>query len=360
MLALGATALLLRAVGPQAVAEGRAAVLRAWGPYVVTLAVLGYLHDLTMLLVLTAHAVSLLVTGRRRSLVPWLVSTGVAVLVTSPIIVMTMREKAGFHRHAGRPDLGRGLAMVHMVLGYPTVVVALMVALAVLGASAWSSEPAERDVRRLMVSMLVVPVVVLFVVSELVTPLFIDRYLLFVTPWALMLVALGVHRVCVLTHPRRPALVGAVLGVSVVAVCVGLQVGTQAWLRTPASRGWDLHAYASYLSTHAQPGDGVVYLPRSLDYVGLDYPGQTGDLSNFRECAQPLSAARLRGAPCSPLTARLRLRALRRVWVVYENHHDLRAGLGALALQFHRTVVSHLPGSQIALYVRNPSGSVLG
>lgn len=227
-LVVWATYLLVRAVASR---DGR-----TWVAYAAVLVAAGLLHEFAVL-ALTAHAVAVPRAARRA----W---AGAVVLVTvAPLAVLSTRQSDQVS-WIGRPGAGA-------LAGFAgTAVLALACA-------AMGRKPTSRVLRGVRLPVLALGLLVLLalllLLVSLVTPLYVDRYILYGQSGTALLTGAALAR---LTRARRTR--AAALTCAGAAVLALLPVTLQ--LRTPQSRVDDVGAIARAVAEADAPGDGVLYL----------------------------------------------------------------------------------------------------
>ena len=322
---------LLRAVRTDRPGDGWARVALRWVAYAAVLTLCGYLHELSLYLLLPAHGVSLLWArvGPRRFLA-WLASAAVAATLVLPLVLVSVREDraVGVLPVPGWSSLA---ALATVVLGSSAAVAAVLGLLAVVGAVAGRVPAGPGLPRRLTlpvlaVPLLLVPPALMVAESRLGKSLWDDRYLLFVLPGAMLLAAGGVNALARLLRGARLRRLVWLPVVVVLALTASLQWSQQQWLRTPGSRGWDMIAAADYLHRHARPGDGVDYLPRDYNYLPEVYPWAVRDAQQFRLRVSPAASATLHGLPRHGPALRTAMLAHDRIWLVGNPHRQGRPG----------------------------------
>lgn len=128
--------------------------------------------------------------------------------------------------------------------------VAVIVPLLVLGGLKTMGEFSdERSELRLVFLWLVVPILVPFVISITVRPIFQLRYIIVAAPAFLIVLARGIRSLS--SHPVRYGLV--------VVLLVGMLVPLPGYYAEPHKDQWD--DAAAYVSDNAEPGDVVLVVP---------------------------------------------------------------------------------------------------
>ncbi|WP_306205333.1 glycosyltransferase family 39 protein [Actinoplanes sp. RD1] len=197
-----------------------------WIAYGLSVAALGLAHQLGLLILL----------GHLRLRKAWFAAVLPAAAIVLPFTVLGLGQRDRQLDWLSRAD-GATLANFPETLFLSGIVGGAVCALAVVASH-----------RRLLLAA-VLPVLVLFAVDQLITPMFVGRYLLFVVP---LLVA-SAGRGLALLRPV-PALVTLL-----VLALIGLPV--QDDIRRTHSP-FDYRGVAAVLRDEARPGDAVVYAPR--------------------------------------------------------------------------------------------------
>jgi mannosyltransferase len=226
-----------------------------WGLYVGATSLLFYVHFVAVLIVPAQALVFLTIRGevRRARWKGWLASLGALVLPYLPLLAWQwpLLQAAG---ETGYPFVPLHDMVLSLLASYslgvlqPGMPWALLpfVALLLAVGLRWKG-PARRDLAYAL-PWLVVPVAGLFLIS-LLRPIYTARYLIFVLPAYLLLLAAGLQAIA-----RESRFVAAGLLVAVLALNgwgLGLQAGT------PLKA--DFRAATAYLSAHRQPGDLLLF-----------------------------------------------------------------------------------------------------
>ncbi len=329
MLTLVASLGLVGALRAQTPGARPGSVALRWLGYGVALTFCGYLHELSFVLLLVAHAATLAwVRPGWRVFGSWLASAAVALWLVLPLMVVSVREDRALAWMA-RPGWRSVGYLVHVYLGSSPIVVGTLGVLVLLGTlPGWrhsrgrhQQSTASRPVPRLTLQSLAVPLLLLppaalLGESAVAKPLYDSRYVLFCLPAAMMLAAAGLERVLRTVLAAR---VHPVAWATVVLLLVGtlaVQWSDQAWLRTPDSRTWNLNQAAGYLRRHVRPGDGVDFLPRSYSYLKLTYPAALERAPDFRLARGPRVSGTFHGVPKRHAALKEAMLDHRRVWLV--------------------------------------------
>lgn len=222
---------------------------RLWWPaYALTVPAIVALNTVAVL-VLVAHAGWALAAGRR---VVWRAALAVVtgLLVSVPLLLAQNGQSAqvAFLQRPTPAELGG-----HVVFALGSSVPAVVLGGLALVAAVWRG----RARRLLLVGLLwgVLPWPLLWTISQ-VHPFWTTRYLVFVAPGTCL--ALAAVVTVAVTRLRWTALVATAL-VAMVAL-TGLRM--QFVFRSPTiGHAEDLAGTADYVAAHAQPGDGLLFLP---------------------------------------------------------------------------------------------------
>ncbi|MFJ9346989.1 glycosyltransferase family 39 protein [Streptomyces sp. NPDC101237] len=319
--ATGATLLFVRAAD----AEGSAG-RRAWWWYGVVLAVTCWLHEFAILLLL-AHAATLaLARSSGRVWRGWGCAAGAVTVALAPMAVVSHAQSAQL-AWLWEPDLETAQDLLRDFLGPSDGVYWACLALGLLGLTRLVGRRGELTLAAVALPLAVLPPVALMLASQL-TPLYVDRYVLYALAGAPLLVALGADRAAGLlgrllphgapTAVRSPAL--TVAGVLAVALAFTHQVPLLRHDRVPGTRPDDLGAVAEAAARVLRPGDPVLYLPSHARGTELAYPDAfrgTRDVALARPAAP---SGTLYGGEVGAGTLRRRLAGADEVWAVMEKY----------------------------------------
>jgi mannosyltransferase len=222
-----------------------------WACYAVSVALLGLSHQVGLLVLIGHLAAALTYAGRRgrRRLLWWALSAGAGMAVVAPIALN------GLGQH-GTQLSWLGPATLHDLGNMPGVIFeSALVGGALCAIAAFAlprrGERGRHDTwSRLLWLSALVPYAVLYAIDQLIAPLFLGRYLLFVVP---LLCVLAGRALSLLRLPTA-------LAVGLVVAAVGLPAQVDA--RTTHSNS-DYRAVADLLANFSRPGDGAIYAPRS-------------------------------------------------------------------------------------------------
>ncbi|WP_328477436.1 glycosyltransferase family 39 protein [Actinoplanes sp. NBC_00393] len=284
-----------------------------WAGYGLSVVLLGLFH-LVALTTLAAHAVlvGLFVrhTRRRRVAMVWTGTILAAMVPLLPVAYLGLHQE-DTQLHWVQPITVAGIrAMPGEIVGSRDAAW-LLIGIAVL--ASW------RPLRRLAPTAVLAlgPLAVLAVVSALISPMWVARYLLVV------LAPLAILAAVALAGGRRHR-AGAVRIVAVLLLLAAVVMPAQRAVRTPSAKnGPDYRAAARIIGDRQQPGDVVVYTPENRAIrAGMDYylsrlPAQPAD---------PL--IRVPSAASARLIAEeypddaVRVTGTRRIWLVLGDQRD--------------------------------------
>ncbi|MFJ7152625.1 hypothetical protein ACIQVT_31280 [Streptomyces sp. NPDC100445] len=368
--ATGATLLFVRAV------RGG-----SFWPYGMVLAVTCWLHEFAVLLPF-AHAVSLaFARAGARTWRRFGGAAGAVVLALLPMVLVS-RGQAAQVAWLRTPTAETAGGLLRTFLGPADEVYWVCLALALLGLAGIAGRRGELTCAGVGLPVAVVPPALLMLASQ-VSPLYVDRYVLYALSGAPLVVAAGAERLADVLERRRPdrrgaarsgapaprSLGAALAGVLAVALCLLHQFPLLQRDRDPAHRPDDLAAVSRAVAREVRPGEAVLFLPAQTRNAALTYPRA---FRGTRDPALVAGAARsgtLYGREAGPDELRRRLARLDRVWVVADR--GLLAGrwvprdpterteLTVLWQQFTAARESVRGGVTVRLYVR-PDGALPG
>ncbi|MEU5598091.1 glycosyltransferase family 39 protein [Streptomyces sp. NPDC020298] len=331
--AAGATLLLVRAVQ-----DGG----RTWWAYGTVLGVTCWLHELAVLLLL-AHAGTLALArvpaGVWRG---WGRAAGAVTLALLPMVVVSHAQSAQL-AWVREPTVETAGALLREFAGPTSGVYWACLALAVLGLTRLVGGRGELTCAAVALPLAVVPPTVLMLASRL-TPLYVDRYVLYALAGAPLLVAAGADRVAELlgrvgrtagplgrtdrtTGPLRPgrrqnprvrAPLLTLAGVLAVALAFVHQLPVLRQDRSPDHRPDNLAAMSTDAARELRPGDPVLFLPSHARSTALAYPAGFRGIRDVALAAGAPASGTLYGREVDPDLLRRRLAGLDRVWVVAE------------------------------------------
>ncbi|MFI7601127.1 glycosyltransferase family 39 protein [Actinoplanes sp. NPDC049681] len=312
---------------------------RRWLAYGAGVLALGWSHQVALLLLL-GHAVAV-VTTDWRLLRRWLPAVTLAAGGVLPFFVL------GLEQHdrqlnwlfAAEPA---DLATVAQTIFLSGVLGGAVCALAVTAVR-------TRTEAALFLSALL-PVLALYAVDQLITPVFVGRYLFFVVPLLCALAGQALARS------------GLLLGPAIVVVLALIGLPVQDDIRRSHSP-FDYRQAAQVIEANARPGDGIVYAPRwgwqFTDIAMRYYLGEAVPRDVLLKDDEVASAS-LWATECAD--AAVCLRGAERVWTVSADNLETgrRAGVtdqltpaerAALAASYHQVLQTRLEGFTIALYI---------
>ncbi|MER6384858.1 glycosyltransferase family 39 protein [Streptomyces sp. NPDC001250] len=361
--ATGATLLFVRAV------QGNSR--RAWWVYGAVLGLTCWLHEFAVLL-LCAHAVSLaLVRARAPVWRSWLCAAG-AVGVSLLPMVLVSRGQAAQVAWLRRPTADTAQELVRRFLGPAGGVYEVCLLLALVGLVGLVGRRGEVTLVGVALPLTVVPPAVLMLASQ-VSPLYVDRYVLYALSGAPLLVAAGAERVAGAVgrlcaggrtsgSPLSPSSLVTLTGVLAVALGFLHQLPLLRADRDPGARADDLGAVSRVVERESAGGDAVVFLPDKVRNAALAYPEAFRGLRDVALVESASESGTLYGREAGVREMRRRLGRLDRVWVVADRNllagHRAprkpaeRAELAVLNRDFTGRKTILRDGTVVRLYVR--------
>ncbi len=218
-----------------------------WLAYGLVLAASVYVF-LYLVLLAVVHGIVLLASRRSRPLLrPWFVAVVGAVVLASPVIYYATVERHQISFLAHRHYLTFERLAVLQWFGNPWMAAAGW-ALVIVAVVALARRRSAALV--LTVSWLLVPMLLLLLGNELLSPMYTIRYLSFCAPAVALLVAVGVS-----TIGRDWVRLG------VLALLVALVIPTDVFQRSPYAKddGSDWRQLAEVVAANAHAGDDVVF-----------------------------------------------------------------------------------------------------
>jgi len=365
MLVTIATYLLVRAM--------LAGTWRWWAGYALVIVLAG-LFNLFSLLVVAAHALTVLIIRVRRGglesgaaparLWRWLVAAVAAGIVLAPLALLGFRQR-GQISWLTKPGLRTvSNLFVSFAGSKPLVVPIAALALCGLvaslvarsgpatltgesaadgpatlgGGAASAGSPATRaggpatsasgpatlasgpaTLAIVALPWLILPPIVMLAVSRF-KPVYDERYVLFCQPALALLCAAGLAWLARVVSIALPSGRGRVLAwlpsVGVLAVLAALLVTPQHAVRLQSSRLDDLRYDAAVVAAHGRPTDIVFYIPWNQRILGMGYPAPFQRLRDVSLAVSPMKSNTLLGTEVSLATLHERLRNVSRVWLV--------------------------------------------
>ncbi|MFF0381912.1 hypothetical protein [Streptomyces sp. NPDC004286] len=343
----------------------------AWRAYGAVLAVTCWLHEFAVLLLL-AHAASLALTRvGARAWRGWGSAAGFVTLTLLPMILVSHAQSAQL-AWVRPPTWATAQSLLRWFLGPGDGVFWTCLVLAVLGLAGLAAPPGRPTCARVALPLALVPPAALMLASQL-SPLYVDRYVLYALSGAPLLVAAGADTVARagarlrLRVPRPPVL--ALTGAALAALALCLQLPLMSEDRDPAHRPDDLAAAARVVAREVRPGEPVLFLPTQARNAALTYPRAFTGVRDVALDEPGPESGTLYGREADAAELRRRLAGLDRVWVVADR--DLLAGrwspsgpaerakMAVLAQEFLPAEESAEGYAGVRLYVRRVALSAL-
>ncbi|MFI9806131.1 glycosyltransferase family 39 protein [Streptomyces sp. NPDC052301] len=348
----------------------------SWPAYGAVLGLTCWLHEFAVLLLL-AHAVSLaLARAGARVWRGWGCAAGAVVVSLLPMVWVS-RSQAAQVAWLRRPTAGVAEGLLRAFVGPGEVVFPVCLVLVGVAVVGVAGRRGELTCAGVGVSLALVPPGVLMLVSQ-VSPLYVDRYVLYALSGAPLVVAAGAEWVAGAvgllwaarrrgSHPPSRSALVTLVGVLAVTLAFLHQLPLLRADRTPASRADDLGAVSRVVARETEAGDAVLYLPVSARNVALGYPGAFRKTRDVALGAGAAESGTLYGIEAGPGEVRRRVGRLTRVWVVGDRNlfagrwaprsPTERAELAVLAQDFVPRAQFVRDGTVVRLYVRRISRS---
>jgi mannosyltransferase len=358
-----ATLMFVRALEAERDEAARSVVIRRWVGYAVLVALAGWLNEMALLM-LTAHAATLLIARwPRRIRLHWLSAAVAAAVVVFPLFVISSSQHNAVE-WIPKPTASSVYLLVRDLFGPDPVVMVITIGCALLacvpgGPRGWRAR-GPLSLVAIALPMLLVPPVVLIVESEIGSPLYVDRYLLYTVIGAVLLIAEGLGRIgwSVAWTPKG----GWVWATGLVAVLLmaAIHIPTYRYIRTPDSRLRNFAAPSRFLAKHAQPGDGALFFSSFYRLSEMAYPQDFRDITDIAAAKTPKQSATFRGVDDTFSEAAPKILARNRIWVVghdpfgpqaatvYDEERDL------LVEAYRLKRFEHFQGVDVTLWVRKP------
>ncbi|MFF7987894.1 hypothetical protein ACFZDK_54260 [Streptomyces sp. NPDC007901] len=205
-------------------------------------------------------------------------------------------------------------------------------------------------------SALAVPILVLpgllLLITSLVKPLFVDRYVLYSNIGIALLLGAWMDYFHQRQRSSRSAWIAAV-------AVLGTLVQPSLALRTPQSRSNNATALGAAVRREGRPGDGLLYLTGQTRTLTAANPEDTRSLTDLALAQDPVSSNTLAGVelPARDIAARMldfdRIIAVRAVGVNSPTNPQEEAKTNTLRRYFRQCGTTHVNGARVTVYVRD-------
>ena len=214
-------------------------------------------------LVLLVQALTLLAFERRAAFTrKWLVDAGAIAILCVPQAVFALRKGTVGIDWIPAPSLSDLIDLPSELAGGRFLLIALLI-LACFGFFRAIQDRLLRPAGY-VAAWFLVPLFLVFAVSELGRPLFLPHYLIFILPALLLLASAGLVR-----------LPGRVTGIVPLGVLIAASaVGISDWYREPSLE--DYRGATRFILKHERPGDQVIYYPFYISSAFDYYETQDG------------------------------------------------------------------------------------
>jgi mannosyltransferase len=340
-----------------------------WLAYGALIMVSGYLNELA-LLVLTAHAVTVLLARPGRAAVRrWVVAAAAGAVLVAPVVLVSSRE-AGAVTWIARPDRASLMLQFHDYFEVrPLISAALIICIVVAllpplrrggAAAAWWRGGVS--VQSVAAPLLILPAALLIAESLVARPFYVDRYVLYGEAGAALLAGAGLYRIgqWLRAGLRWPPLV-AVPGVALLVCALVFQLGAQRFDRTPSSREFDFGGSSRFVGAHARAGDGVLYLGAFFRKASLGYPADFRQVTDFGAALSPRASGTLQGINQPFSVVRPLMLRYQRIWVVGQAPQLkrppglMRSESQELRQNFTQAARARFRGITVTLWVKHPA-----
>ncbi|MEO3783160.1 glycosyltransferase family 39 protein [Actinocorallia sp. B10E7] len=271
----------------------RAEDRRGWAWYALSVVLLGYTHMFALLL-LPAHVIA-----RRDALRSWAVAAGAALVPLLGLVAFATSQR--YQVSWIEPLTGKALLKLAQALGWGPI--ALIPAVLLIALGLWRYRPAS-PLLRVALPWLVLPPALLLGVS-LVSPYYVQRYLLFCVPAAALLVAAGLETLS--WKLAAPLVVAAAVAT----------VPTHLDQRRQTARVDDLRALSEIITEHRRPGDAVLFTDVRMRPALTVYSSAYRDLDDVMRRTSPVAAGDLKGTEISRTRYAEALADRDRVWLIH-------------------------------------------
>jgi mannosyltransferase len=258
----------------------------------------------------------------------WLVAAVVAGIALSPLVFLGNKQR-GQISWLTKPGVATIRALLDGFAGSRTLVYPIAV-LALCGLAAGSTAKSRRAAvpgsltpAAVAGPWLVLPPVIMIAISRF-KPIYDIRYVLFCQPALALLCGVGlVWLARVISQAPFIAQAGArarslawLPSAGLVVLVLVLLIAPQRAVRQPSSRPDNLRYNAAVIAAHARPTDIVFYIPWNQRVLGMGYPGPFSQLRDIALAESPVKSDTLLGTEVSLATLHHRLHNVSRVWLI--------------------------------------------
>jgi mannosyltransferase len=288
-----------------------------WAGYCAALVATGAFNLFALLLV-GAHAVTLLTARGRVRWQRWLAAVAAAALALSPVIYYGYLQR-GAVEWLTRPGPH---ALVRLMTSFADskTLAPLVAAIALCGViGGWPHRGGrELTLAAVAVPWLLLPAAVLFAVSQ-IHPVYSPRYVTFSLPALALLVAAGLSWLARVAARSPLAQIDTRLAwtpaILIIALMGALLVGPQWAVRQPNSRHGSSNV-AAVIAVNQRPGDAVLYVPSRQRAMTYADPAVWARLRDIALARSPAASASLAGTQVPPAVLAQRFSGVGRVWLV--------------------------------------------
>lgn len=245
-----------------------------WAAYAAALALSTLLNIFVVLIVLPHAAAVVLLSNRRRGVVPWLAATVPTLLAVTPFILWCRSQsfQVGWISPLGSHTFVEVALEQYFDRSLAFALLAAVFLATPLIRRFRPSDSASRQLAVIAAVWIATPTTVLLAYSAVAQPLYYPRYLSFTAPAAALLLAL-----CVVAVARTREWITAVLALFALAATPNYLVVQ----RGPyAKEGMDFSQVADVITAHSSPGDCLI-----LDNTTTWKPGPIRPITAARPAA---------------------------------------------------------------------------
>lgn len=287
---------------------------RWYAAYSVTLALMAWMHLMTLALPI-AHCVTAVLRNRRWHLPrPLVAAIAAAVIAVIPLVVLAWPQQHGTERFLGLTNLRTANDILMRLTGSWLTLIAV-VPLLIIAIAAARQYP---DLNQLCLPWLLIPPLIL-VLAGAFYPIYDSRYILYCVPPVSILTGLGIEKTIARVSGRfRPRAVLPKREVAFAAIAAVMVLGIPAQLtgRSAAGHGDNIRLAAQIVAENQKPGDAVLYAPKWWRQVAAAYPHGFSRLRDISLRTTPAQADNFTGTQFSNAVVRRRLGHVDRVWLV--------------------------------------------
>ena len=331
---------------------------RGWLAYGAVVVVAGYLHEMSLLVVVSTAVFLALARPGWAIVRAWLLTAIVSCGLVAPLVVASTQQSDAIS-YLYPPQWSSVRSLAGDYFGGDDRITVLLAVCALLGLVARPRRASRATCGALAGPLVILPPAALMTLSVVGPVVYDPRYVVFGAVGSALLAAagldLGSRFVCAAVARRTarqvaaPAAVAAVL-VAVLTAMLVLDWPTFGYVRTPASRLQDFRGPAQLVAAQARPGDAVLFSPARFRTVELGYPADFRTVDDIGVAEPPDVSGTFVGSPAPPDTVRARVQLAPAVWVIGSCPPYVGSGGQQLRAQFSLDFTDHFLGACVARY----------